>query len=133
MDIVWYLRYDPDTSAIPILTSMGDILGTVFLYVVFLLLRCLNDNSASPPIMLPVSSQLEEPNILLTNITELDLLNVTTTTIASISSPAALLTNNKTIRFITTPDNLTTFTFINYQSTTLANNISTTAASIIWN
>ena len=50
VDFVWWLHYDPDTSAIPILTSLGDILGTVFLYIVFILLQFIGDQSAAPPL-----------------------------------------------------------------------------------
>nr|XP_027202658.1 solute carrier family 41 member 2-like isoform X1 [Dermatophagoides pteronyssinus] len=50
VDFVWWLKCDPDTSAIPILTSMGDILGTVFLYCVFILLRLIGDQSSESPL-----------------------------------------------------------------------------------
>lgn len=51
VDFVWWLRCDPDTSAIPILTSLGDIFGTVFLYIVFILLQLIGDQSAASPLI----------------------------------------------------------------------------------
>lgn len=39
---------DPDTCAIPLLTSLGDLLGTVFLLSVFYFLRAMKDMSAMP-------------------------------------------------------------------------------------
>lgn len=48
VNIFWYRGMDPDTCAIPLLTSLGDLLGTVFLLSVFYLLRAMNDMSALP-------------------------------------------------------------------------------------
>ncbi|KAH9403051.1 hypothetical protein TYRP_015817 [Tyrophagus putrescentiae] len=48
VNIFWYRGMDPDTCAIPLLTSLGDLLGTVFLLSVFYLLRAMGDSSAMP-------------------------------------------------------------------------------------
>ena len=34
--MLWRLRVDPDSSAIPVLTAMGDLMGTLLLSVAFL-------------------------------------------------------------------------------------------------
>lgn len=44
----WYRGMDPDTCAIPLLTSLGDLLGTVFLLSVFYTLQNAGDISALP-------------------------------------------------------------------------------------
>lgn len=48
VNIVWHAKADPDTCAIPILTAIGDIMGTVLLLGVFCLLNSLGDASALP-------------------------------------------------------------------------------------
>lgn len=47
VNIVWWFRKDPDTSAIPILTAIGDLLGSILLLGVFILCYYMNDSSAA--------------------------------------------------------------------------------------
>ena len=48
VNIFWNRGMDPDTCAIPLLTSLGDLLGTVFLLSVFYMLRSMGDITAFP-------------------------------------------------------------------------------------
>lgn len=41
---MWKCRMDPDNSAIPYLTSLGDLLGSVFLGLAFFVLEILGYN-----------------------------------------------------------------------------------------
>ncbi|EJW80087.1 hypothetical protein WUBG_09005, partial [Wuchereria bancrofti] len=36
---LWWFRMDPDNSSVPVLTSVGDLLGIGLLYTVFLFLH----------------------------------------------------------------------------------------------
>ncbi|KAJ8912440.1 hypothetical protein NQ315_006107 [Exocentrus adspersus] len=40
--LMWMLKMDPDSSAIPYLTALGDLLGSSLLLLAFMLLRSIN-------------------------------------------------------------------------------------------
>ncbi len=44
--IFWSFGINPDNASIPILTSLGDLLGSAFLLVVFIILEKMNDPNA---------------------------------------------------------------------------------------
>lgn len=135
VDIVWWLHYDPDTSALPILTAMGDILGTILLYLVFILLRSLGDVSSNPPIInqmnetyrsfgldnVPISdrSPILLPRIVTENL-RIELSKRATdstlpmSTIDYSTTPSLLASKLTTINLSSIVDNLTTYSFINY-------------------
>lgn len=43
---MWRRKIDPDNSAIPYLTALGDLLGTSFLAIAFLFLFYIGDHDA---------------------------------------------------------------------------------------
>ncbi len=44
--ILWSFGVNPDNASIPILTSLGDLLGSAFLLVIFIILEKINDPNA---------------------------------------------------------------------------------------
>jgi len=46
VNLIWKLGDDPDNVAIPYLTAIGDLLGTMFLAIAFRLLYLLGDKDA---------------------------------------------------------------------------------------
>ncbi|RWS30668.1 solute carrier family 41 member 1-like protein [Leptotrombidium deliense] len=73
--ILWRLGFNPDNSAIPILTALADLLGSIFLACGFLFLQAINDPNA----LITDATTSTTSNLIATNVTEI--MNTTITTI----------------------------------------------------
>lgn len=73
--LMWYTGKDPDTTVIPLLTSAGDFLGTVFLLAIFNILSLAGDSSAqTPPVA--AASGLTNAYMEVTTIPGVELINL---------------------------------------------------------